>query len=318
MVPAWLKDLKRPLQVGCITAALVALVSIFMPNYYASEARLLPPDSKASGLAGLASAAAAFGITVPGGDSSDNNFVDILKSRWLYERLLTKEFQFREKSWRFGKERAYRQTLEGYLQAPNRDRALGALATMITVTRDTKTKVISLVAETKSPELSQGIVQQCTQLLEDFLHQKDRTRGGAKAVFAEARLVEARGELDQAEANLRGFLDGNRNYTSSADPAVRLRGLRLEAELKLRQQLVMTLALNREQALMEEKNDVPIVNVMDKANLPIDKSRPHRAKLVQLGFLLGTLGALGWKKRRMIWERLMQKEDPELPAPKVR
>jgi uncharacterized protein involved in exopolysaccharide biosynthesis len=304
-------SLKKPLQWALAAGLLTALVTLLMPNYYKSEARLLPVETKGLGgnLGGLASAAAAFGVSVPGGDSSDANFVDVLNSRWLREQLLQTQFQYHIRRWRFGAEHLQKGTLYEYVDQKNMDRALKELGTIVSASRDLKSKVISISAETKSPELSQLIVDRANKLLEVFLQDKGRTRGGAKATFAEARLADARHEMDEAEDILRRFLEGNRNFQTSGDPAVRLKGTRLETELRLRQQLVTTLALNREQALLEEKNDIPILNVLDPANLPIDKSKPARAVIVLLTTLLVGLGVWAWQNRDWIRERLLADDD---------
>ncbi len=301
-------SLKRPLQLALAAGLLTALVTLFMPNYYRSEARLLPVESKGIGgnLGGLASAAAAFGVSVPGGDSSDANFVDVLNSRWLKEQLLQTEFQYHTRSWRFGAERVEKGTLYDCLHAVNMDRAVKGMGGLLTASRDLKTKVISISAETRSPELSQLIVQRAEKLLEVFLREKGRTRGGAKAAFAEARLADARQEMDEAEDILRRFLEGNRNFQTSADPSVRLKGSRLETELRLRQQLVTTLALNREQALLEEKNDIPILNILDPANKPIDKTPPSRSTLVLTSMALTFLVVAVWSHREWIKHRLTE------------
>jgi uncharacterized protein involved in exopolysaccharide biosynthesis len=291
---------------------LTAIVTFFMPNYYRSEARLLPVESKGVGgnLGGLASAAAAFGVSVPGGDGGDANFVDVLNSRWLKEQLLKTEFQYHTRSWRFGAERIEKGTLYDYLDAKNMDRAVKEVGTILSASRDLKSKVISISAETKSPELSQLIVQQAGKFLEVFLQEKGRTRGGAKAVFAEARLADARREMDQAEDEFRKFLEGNRNFQTSADPAVRLKGTRLEMELRLRQQLVTSIAMNREQALLEEKNDVPILNVLDSGNLPIDKSKPARSVVVLVVMLLAGVGSWLWLNREWVRSKLLTDDEP--------
>ncbi len=308
-MPPWLLELKRPLQIGLVAAVLTAAVSLFLPNQYRSEARILPVEAKGiGGLGNLASAAAAFGVSMPGGDSSDANFVDILQSRWLRERLLDTEFTFQARSWRFGAERNHRERLSAYLNAGNTDRALKILAPMVEVSRDLKSKVVLLTVETKSPSLSQQIAQRSLQLLEEFIQQKGRTRGGAKAAFAKARLEEARGEQAKAEAVFQKFLETDRNYQVSPDPSVRLKGTRLEGELRLRMQLVTTLALNLEQALMEEKNDVPILNVLDGGNLPLDKSRPRRSVFVALAFMLASAGAWAYANREWIRSRLLDSE----------
>ena len=304
-------SLKKPLQWALAAGLGVALVSLFLPNYYRSEARLLPVESKGLGgnLGGLASAAAAFGVSVPGGEGSDANFVDVLSSRWLREQLLQSEFEYRTRSWRFGAERIEKGTLYTYLESKNLDRAIKDLSAVLSASRDLKSKVISISAETRSPELSQLVVKRAGKLLETFLQEKGRTRGGAKAAFAEARLTEARREMAEAETALRRFLEVNRNIQTSADPSVRLQGSRLETELRLRQQLVTAIAMNREQALLEEKNDIPILNVLDPGNLPIEKSKPARSVMVLLAMILVGAGTWIWTNREWVKTRLLAEED---------
>jgi len=308
--------LVKPISWGLATGVLAAVLSLFMPNYYRSEAKLLPVDTKSLGgnLGGLASAAAAIGVSVPGGDGSDANYVDVLNSRWLRERLLVTEFTYHLPRGYFGTPKEIKGTLYDYLDQKNMDRAIKAMTELFGASRDLKTKVISISADTKSPELSQQAVKRAIQLLEQFNQGKGRTRGGAKAAFAEARLRESRQELEEVEEAFRRFLEGNRNYLSSADPGVRLKGTRLENELKLRQQLVTTLALNREQALLEEKNDIPILNVMDPGNLPIDKSRPARSLIVFAVTILTAVTIWGWEHRDWIQKHLLNNGEPNHPG----
>lgn len=241
--------------------------------------------------------AATLGVNLPSMEGSDANFVDILQSRWMGEQLLSTQFKFRIRRWRFGVEQDKFDTLYNYLDKRNQDKALKALFKIFKCSKDLKSKIILVSCETKSPSLSSQVVEKSLVLLEKFVMEKGRTRGGAKALFAEARLTDSRKEVDSAQDSLRKFAEENRNYSVSADPAVRLNGLRLEAELRLRQQILTTLALSYEQALMEEKNDVPIVNVLDHANLPIEKSSPTRSIYVIAGFLVVLIGMLCWQHR---------------------
>jgi uncharacterized protein involved in exopolysaccharide biosynthesis len=307
-------SLKKPLRWALAAGVLTGLYTLSMPDFYRSEARFLPVESKGAGgnLGGLAAAAAAFGVSVPGGDSGDANFVDILSSRWLKEQLLQTEFQYHTRSWRFGAVRVEKGTLYSYLGASNADRAIQGVNGILFVSRDPKSKVISISAETRSPELSQCIVQRAGKLLEVFLQEKGRTRGGAKAAFAESRLADARRGMDEAEELLCRFLESNRNFQTSSDPSVRLKGARLETELRLRQQLVTSIALNREQALLEEKNDIPILNMLDPAYLPIDKSKPIRSVKVLLAMVLAGAGTWIWLNREWIRAKFLA-EDHEVP-----
>jgi hypothetical protein len=310
-------SLKRALKFGFLAAFLVAFGSLFLQNYYRSEVRILPVDSRNSGvgLGSLAAAAAAMGVNVPSGDGADANFTDILGSRWLQENLLTTEYTFKARAWRFGAERQHRESLYQYLEAANMDLAVRKLGPMLNVGRDTKTRLIALSVESQSPSLSQAVAKRCVQLLEEFVQAKGRTRGGIKAAFSDARMVEARQETAVAEDAFRRFLDGNRNYLVSSDPTVRLRGASLEAELKLRQQLLTTIAISREQALMEEKNDMPILNVLDSGNLPIEKSKPARSLYVLLALFLVTAATLAWDNREWILKNLPVSDFPDSGGP---
>ena len=302
----------RPVVLAVLAGVVSSAVSLTMPNYYRSEARLLPVETKATGgtFGGLANAAAAFGVGVPGGDGNDANFVDVLNSRWMREQLVNTEFQFHTRSWRFGEEKAVRKSLYVYLDAKNMDHALQGMGGLLSASRDLKSKIISISAETTSPELSQAVVQKAVKLLELFNREKGRTRGGAKAAFAEARLCDARQELDEAEDAFRRFIEAKRNYLTSGDPDVHRKGARLETELRLRQQLVASIAMNREQALLDEKNDIPILNVLDPGSLPINKSRPERSKIILVTTMLTGVVSWLWLHREWVKAKLLT---PELP-----
>jgi hypothetical protein len=265
-----------------------------MPNYYRSEARILPVEAKGTGggLGNLASAAAAFGVNLPSSDSGETNFTDILASRTIREQLLNKEFTFKVRRHRLGSETVYKGSLMNFLGAEQVDQGMRSLKSIITITRDLKSRVITIEVETISPELSQQIVRQLVWLLEQFAQDRGRTRGGAKAIYAGARLEEAQKELLESESALRRFLDNNHNYQGSQDPAVRLTGMRLDADFRLRQQLLTTLALSREQALMEEKNDMPILNILDAGNYPYEKSKPSRSEIILL--TTGVVMVMSW------------------------
>jgi len=300
------KGFKISFKVGIYIAIVVAIATVFLPNRFRSSARILPVESKSTGSLGqLAAAAAAMGVGVPSTDSGDANFVEILGSRSIREKILQTEFHFRARSWRFGSETFQHTTLYNYIKPKNLDQGLRAMGKMLSVSRDIKTRIITISSETTSPELSQQIVQKAIQSLGEFVIEKNQTKGGQKARFAEARLKDAREEMATSEESLRRFLETNRNYLATSDPSVRLLGLRLESELKLRQQMVITLAMNREQAILDEKNDIPIVNIMDSANLPIEKSGPVRSEMVILAFLLAGAGTWLWRNRVWIKQRLL-------------
>jgi hypothetical protein len=74
--------------------------------------------------------------------------------------------------------------------------------------------------------------------------------------------------------------------------------------------------MNREQALLEEKNDIPILNMLDPGNLPIDKSKPARSVMVLLGMLVVGAGGWIWLNRDWVRTRLLAEDDEIQPISK--
>lgn len=301
MATDWYQDAKRAVQVAIIASMIGALFSLCLPSYYKSDATLLPMDSRGTGaMGGLAATAAAFGFGIPGQEGPETSYPEIIQSRWLRTSLLNTSFTYSRKWSLFGDTRTETKTLREYLNEPNEDQALLNLSRMLVVQRDLKSKKTVLSVETQSPELSQQIVNKTVHLLEQFLLEKSQTKGKVKAMFLAGRLVEAKQKLTTLEGAFESFMVTNRNYNQSTDPFVRLQGLRLEAELRLQQQVVATLTLNREQALLEEKNDMPLLNLLDGGNCPIEHSRPVRIQIVLFTFLVGLAATLGWFRRSWI------------------
>lgn len=308
---------RKPLRNGLLAGVAMAVITLFVPNQYRSEARILPADSRAGTgamgqMATAAAAAAMLGIVIPGQEGSDAAFVDIVNSRWMAKKLLLENYQFSLRAWCLGSPREHRESLYAYLEVRNLDRALKKMQDILHVNRDLKSKLLTISAETHSPELSQQIVRKAVDILENFIQVKARTRGGNKAAFTAERLKEAEAESAQAEQEFEAFLNAHRNYTTSYDPAVRLKGARQEATLKLRQQVFTTLTLNYEQALLEEKNDMPILNILDDGDLPLEKSSPPRTMLIVLAILLGGAGPWLWSFLRELG-RLDQAPSKPMP-----
>lgn len=293
----WRKAVLR----GVVAALLVAVGSLFLKDQFKSSASILPDQSRTRGLGSLGDLSKAAGLSgLLGGAAEGGDFgslPDILTSRWVCERLLKKEYAFHTRSWRFGGWTAKHQTLFDYLGEPDMDRAMSALLHSYTADKLQRTNLVAVSIETASPELSHQVLEEALRLLEDFLDHQVQTRGDIKVAFAKQRLVEAREEYLQAEGDLKRFAEKNRAYRFSAEPGISLEGQRLEGLLKIRGDLAALTVMNQETALMEAADDTTRPNVLDRANLPIRKSRPARSLLVLLAaFLVGSASLL-WDNR---------------------
>jgi len=292
IVTAW--KFKRAIKVAISAGLLAACASLFLHQYYKSTVTILPSTPKA-GSGSLASAASALGLGVS--TSDDISYLEVLQSRWLAERLLVAPREFKMGWGRFGKPKPYRQSLLNYLNDPNMDKAMEFLPKLYSQEQDLKSGVISINVETRSPQLSQQVAQQAAQLLIEFVTTQQRTKGGAKARFVRQRVQDVEADISRTEDTLRQFLQANRNYQTTTDPEVRLKGARLEFELQTKRQILIGLNVSLEQALQQEKDDTPLVNILDTGNLPIEKSRPGRAIIVLLVTAVAGIAMGTWDNR---------------------
>ena len=295
-----------------IAATLVAVFGMGIPNRYESEAKVIPQLlSGDTGTAGALSAAAAvLGVSIGAGPSDPGSiYVDVIQSRWMVDKLLNTQFQFTVKTWLFGKVETRRQTLFEYINLDNRDKAAQEVQDkVLAVDRDLKSGTIHISATTRSPQLSQLVVHRCTAYLQEFLRTQGQSQGGAKARFLVLRITEATGEVDQSESAFRNFLLANRNYGVSSDPNVKLTGMRLEADLITKRQILTSLILAREQAILAEKNDLGQLTMLDAGNLPELKASPRRGLLIGVTFILIFMCSVVWNYRAILADYFFAKE----------
>jgi uncharacterized protein involved in exopolysaccharide biosynthesis len=278
-------------RMALLAGVLAALYTVTLPNLYQAEARLLPPsDGGSEQVGGLASMAAMAGLNIPASRGKENLYSEILRSRWMADRLVQRSYHYQYKNWYLGRTMDVTGTLHGYFRARNLDQAVKMIRARITVAKDPKTNVVSVSFESKSPGLAQAVVRDAITDLDLFLREKLQSGGEVKIRFIESRIKEAQATFDDTTERFAAFVRNNRNYQSSSDPDIRLKGIRMESELALQKQMMASLIISREKALMDAKNDMPNLVVLDQPSLPLEKSGPNRSYIViYVTFLAGVL-----------------------------
>jgi len=305
------EGLRRPLRHACLAGLAAAAVTVLLPDQYRSEARILSDTGHPGGGAqrtGVWAPTAPPETPSPREDGPTVIYADILRSRRMAEQLLLASYDYGYRPWRFARRRRARGTLLDYLGAPDVDRALGPLRRLLTVQRDPKSGLLTLSAETASPELSLQVVRGAAGSLRDFLVELGQTAGQSKARFTQSRLEEVQARYRELGRRFEQFQDANRNWEASPAPNVRFRGSQLREELNLWRQVVMNLTLNHEQALLEAQNDTQTLLLMDPGSLPLEKSRPARALIVFAAAAAAGAGSWVRRNRAAITQRILAKE----------
>ncbi len=291
-------------------ALAIALLLFALPNSYTSEVVMIPAPTKSGGiLSNLSALAATVGVgNGPGGDDGMSNFEDILKSRWLCEQILNKNYSYHEKSWYFASEQPLNKSFLKYIDEKNIDKGFKNLKKYFYTKKDMKSGALTIVVETNSPDLSRQVAMDATALLQQFLTSQGQTKGRQRALFLKQRIEETTASFKVAERGFQDFLQSNLNYQNSTNAEVILKGKRLQDEMERQRALIATLYSQQEQALLDQKDDVPVLNILDEGNLPIEKSGPPRGLITAVSFLLFGLFAWVARNRLRISDRLIEKD----------
>src|SRR5262249_12779384 len=133
--------------------------------------------------------------------------------------------------------------------------------------------------------------QQLLAEMNTFNMESRQSQAGAERRFVEQRLNELKDSLRAAEDRLQAFLQRNRDYENS--PQLSFQQQRLAREVSMQQDMVTGLAQSFEQARIEEVRDTPVITVIDKPEIPVERDRRGLIKKGLLAIVLGGVLGLG-------------------------
>jgi uncharacterized protein involved in exopolysaccharide biosynthesis len=269
------------------TIAVTLISCLMLKNQYTSTAAILPTgntsiSSELKDLAAGSLGELGLGGVSQGAENTSALYPSILSSRRISERILERNYSFYHKS------KPYSMTLDEYIDASNRDKALKELDKLLAVDVDRKTGVIKLSITTDYPELSAAVVHAYLEELDDYNIHYRQTSASENVKFTSRRSGEIRAELEQAEDSLTAFKEANMNFMVSNDPLMQLELSRLQREVDIKSSLYLIMAQQNETAKVEAAKDIPVVQILDPGAVPIDKKSPKRS-IILAGAALGSL-----------------------------
>lgn len=205
----------------CGAAAVVSVVvSLILPNIYSATAKVLPPPKEsggglaalvgqAGGLGGLAGLASGMGL----GGSTDL-YLGILKSRSVADAVIK------------------RLDLQIIFEKKTVEETRKALEQVVKMQAGNKDGIISIVAESKDPQLAALLANTFVEELGRKSVQLNLTKAGTERVFLEKRLDIVKEDLKRAEEALRSFEVKNKAIKVDSQAAASIQGIaRLKAEI---------------------------------------------------------------------------------------
>jgi len=295
------------LLVGLATFSALVLTFVVAPRYRATASLMAVGSGMPQGSLGRLARLA--NITPSRDELPAETLCTILRSRRIADRILEARFQRRP-----GDPRPL--PLENLLTGtdpgtePQRDKLYRRLAKAARFSMDPETRIVTVAVETRHPYLSAQVATAYLEELSRYATEEHQSRSRLVSGFVGQRTGEVRAEVAQAEKALHQFLLANQNYATSTDPDIRIEQLRLERNLELRTRVLMDLVSNHELVLLDERNEAPLIQVIDRGAPPDLRSWPVRRLWVggalvstaAIGFVLMLVADhLGIRSPRDVW-----------------
>ena len=279
--------LRNRVRIAAVTAAAVVIgtvLTLVMPSEYQSKVQMLPAggdDTMPMGLGQAAGLASSFGINL-GQPSMSMAYPDILKSRQIRERILDRQFDTAA-----GVKAPLLELLHASGRSADVRRANGLdyLDKKIRVGLDKETGVLELIATMRDAGLAQAVAAAyVTELIQIEAELNDQTARTNKQ-FIEKRLAETEAQLHVTENAFRDFETDNLRVGN--DPELQLTAVRLQRDVRIQEEIYLTLVRQYELAKIEENRDGSGVQVIDPASRPLARSSPILLKNLVLAAFLG-------------------------------
>jgi uncharacterized protein involved in exopolysaccharide biosynthesis len=167
-------------------------------------------------------------------------------------------------------------------------------------------RVITLQAVAERPELSAEIAQVILSQIDEHNASARDNRAKRNREFVEEQAKKAKTELDDASDALATFEAKNRRAEA---PRVRAEQERLSRQVRLLEEVYVTLTKQLELAKVEEEESRPSIEVIQRPEPPLVRTSPRRTQTVVTWTLVGLVVGCLWA---LVSER-MRRGDPDDP-----
>ncbi|PQA58311.1 GNVR domain-containing protein [Siphonobacter curvatus] len=173
------------------------------------------------------------------------------------------------------------------------EKLLKDLSKRVKVELDKKTGIIIIETTMPDPVVAALTTHYTTDYLTNYILDYRSAKQSEQAKFLIAQKEAAKKRFQKAEQNLRAYQDRNRNpfLTSVTSDASQL-----QSELSIAQNLYIELSRQAEQAQIKIREELPILKVLEPAQVPLKRSSPIRSLIVIqfmiLGIIIGLIVAI--------------------------
>lgn len=147
--------------------------------------------------------------------------------------------------------------------------------------------IINVLME--EPELASDIANYISVYIQEYISNKSTDKAKKNKIFINERLNEVEIKLKDSEKNLLEFFKKNPTIDT---PVLQFENLTLTRELEINQELYLTILKELEIAKIEELKELEIIQILDSALPPIEKTSPNILFILIVMFNFSFLSAV--------------------------
>ncbi len=290
------------------------------PSYQAITTFVLEEDKGSGGLGGALGLASSFGLDLGGGGGglfSSSNIIELMKSRLVVEKTLLNSIHVDDKEMSLAdyyiqvnelKEAWAKKHALANLHFPvhadrtkfslEQDSVLQTISSELTkenltiAQKDKKVSIISLTVKTENELFSKLFCEQLLKETSDFYIETKSKKARLNVEVLQNQADSIRAELNSAITGVAAATDNvynlNPAFNVKSTPSKR-KQVDVQANTSILTQLVAQLELSK----VSLRKETPLVQIIDRPILPLQKEKIGRIKSFVLGgFLAGFLGIL--------------------------
>ncbi|MFL2994091.1 MAG: GNVR domain-containing protein [Candidatus Neomarinimicrobiota bacterium] len=148
--------------------------------------------------------------------------------------------------------------------------------------------VVSVLME--DPALASDITNYIADYVKNFISYEQEKEAIKKKEFIYSQMLSAKGDLSESEFKLTNFI--KRNPLALGNPDLQLQQGRLVREIEENQAVYITLRQQYEIAKIEAEEDKLFINILDKGDIAVRKSKPKRLLILLSSIMLGMMSSV--------------------------
>ena len=148
--------------------------------------------------------------------------------------------------------------------------------------------VVSVLME--DPALASSITNYIAEYVKNFISHEQEKEAIKKKEFIYSQMLSAKEDLSESEFKLTNFI--KRNPLALGNPDLQLQQGRLVREIEENQAVYITLRQQYEIAKIEAEEDKLFINILDKGDIAVRKSKPKRLLILLSSIMLGIMSSV--------------------------